>query len=290
MKKSFVYVNGSIVPRERAMVSAFDRGLLYGDGVFETMRAYGGEVFRLGDHLRRLRKSARELRLALPLPAGELAGAIRALIERNKLPDAYIRITLTRGPHSGSLALQTDLPATLIIDCRPVTPYPDAWYRRGIRLAISQSRRGTSQIAPRHKVLSYVENLLALDAARGRGADEALILTEQGHLCEGATSNIFIVCGKRILTPSDATNLLSGVTRGTVLRLCRRAGIEVAEGLFTPEDAFAADEVFITNSIMEIMPVAAIDNHAIRLCPGPTTLRLLERYRKEARPRAVKRL
>jgi len=277
----YVFLNGEIVGRDKAMVSAFDRGFLYGDGVFETMRSYEGVVFRLGDHLRRLSLSAEELRIDLPMPVEKIAGAARKLIELNRLNDAYVRISLTRGEHTGSIALVGARAATLLIDCRPLRPYPVEWYVNGIRLATSMSRRSRSALAPRHKSLSYIENILALNKAREEGAHEALILTEDGRICEGATSNIFWAAAGRICTAAPEANFLCGITRAVVVEICGRLGIEVDEGLFRPSELARADEVFITNSIMEIMPVAAVDARPIGNGPGKLTARLRQEYAAE---------
>lgn len=286
--EGYVYLNGELVPRAEAMVSAFDRGLLYGDGVFETMRAYegnsgGGVIFRLEDHLRRLAESAKALRIELPMPVKHLADAARKLLEANRLPNAYLRITLTRGPHQGTLALDTDQPATLLIDCRPLHTYPDEWYAGGIKLITSESRRSRSAMAPRHKCLSYIENLLILDKVRAAGAQEAVVLTDDGCVCEGATSNIFWATGDSAFTPSAEANLLCGITREVVIEICNRLGLPLEEGLFEAGALTGADEVFVTNSVMEIMPVAEIDGMRIPHCPGDLTCRLMHEYLAEVR-------
>ena len=280
-KTYLAYVNGSYVDRDHAVVSAFDRGLLYGDGIFETMRSYEGAIFRLHEHMERLSASAAELRLPLPVPAREIARIANDLITRNGLLNAYVRVTLTRGQHTGSLVLDTDQLATLVIDCRPVVPYPAEWYERGIALGIAKPRRGRSLIAPRHKSLSYMENLLILDDARGAGMQEALVLTDDGCVCECATANVFWSYERHICTPATDTNLLNGVTRATVIELCRRIGLDVTEAQFTIEQLYAADEAFITNSIMEVMPVREVGGRGMKQCPGEMTAELIKEYSRE---------
>ena len=285
---SYVFLNGRILPRAEAAVSAFDRGLLYGDGIFETMRAYETAdgrpgVFRLDDHLHRMRSSADELRIDLPLSSERIAEAVKELIELNRLANAYVRISLTRGCHTGSLALDTGRPPTLLIDCRPLHAYPEEWYADGIGLATAESRRSRSALAPRHKSLSYIENLLILDRARQRGSNEALILTEDGFVCEGATSNIFWVDSGVVRTPSEEANQLSGITRAVVIEICSRLGVRVEEGLFPPSRVAAAEEAFITNSIMEVMPVAEVDGKRLKSCPGELTTVLRQEYAGEVR-------
>jgi len=277
----FIYLNGRIVRRGEACVSAFDRGLLYGDGIFETMRAYEGVIFRLNDHLRRLNNSADELRIPMPIPPDEIANAAQDLVTRNSLQDAYVRITLTRGPHTGSLVLDTQQTATLLIDCRPLVPYPAKYYRQGISLALSICLRERSSSIARHKTLSYLENLIALDDARGLGALDAIILTDDGFVCECATANIFWVTGGGVRTPSAKLPLLNGITRRVVLESCRKLGLAASESEFRMEDVREADEVFVTNSIMEVMPVADVAMQKIRQCPGPVTERIRQAYADE---------
>ena len=286
--EGYVYLDGELLPRAQATVSAFDRGLLYGDGIFETMRAYegdngGGVIFRLEDHLRRLGESAKALRIELPAPVKDLADAARRLLEANRLPNAYLRVTLTRGPHQGALALDTGQPGTLLIDCRPLHAYPDEWYAGGIKLITSESTRSRSAMAPRHKCLSYIENLLILDKVRAAGAQEAVVLTDDGCVCEGATSNIFWATEDGAFTPSPEANLLCGITRAVVIEICNRLGLPLEEGLFEAGALTRADEVFVTNSIMEIMPVAEIDGVRIARCPGDLTCRLMHEYAAEVR-------
>jgi branched-chain amino acid aminotransferase len=286
--EGYVYLDGELVPRAEASVSAFDRGLLYGDGVFETMRAYeghngGGVIFRLEDHLRRLSESARALRIELPAPVEHIADTARIVLVANRLPNAYMRITLTRGPHEGALSLDSAQPSTLLIDCRPLHAYPDDWYAGGIKLITSESRRSRSAIAPRHKCLSYIENLLILDSVRAAGAQEAVVLTDDGYVCEGAMSNIFRAADGGVFTPSAEANLLCGITRAVVIEICNRLGLRLEEGLFEADALTGADEVFVTNSIMEIMPVAEIDGIRIATCPGDLTCRLMQEYAAEVR-------
>jgi len=280
---SYVFLNDQILPRDMAKVSAFDRGFLYGDGIFETMRSYRGVLFGLDDHLRRLYESAQQLRINITPPREDLAEAARELLRINRLHDAYVRISLTRGQHAGSLAVDTGQSPTLLIDCRPVRAYPEGWYTNGVRIITSVSRRSRSALAPRHKCLSYIENILILNQARAEDAQEALILTDDGYVCEGATSNIFWTAAGNIYTPSPETNLLCGITRAVVIEICTRLGLQINEGLFAPDELARADEVFITNSIMEIMPVAAIDGGTVRQCPGEMATMLREEYAAEVK-------
>jgi len=279
----FVYLNGRIVPRGEALVDAFDRGLLYGDGLFETMRAYEGVIFRLDYHVRRLQDSAAELRIPLFVPDYVIADAAQELVSRNNLQEAYVRITLTRGSHIGPLVPVTQQPSTLLIDCRPLAAYPAECYRPGIALASCGSFRHRSSRIARHKTLSYLENLLILDEAQAAGAREAIILTDDGRVCECATANIFWVTGGVVRTPSTALPLLGGITRSVVIDLCRKLSLAVSEGEYGLEDVCTADEVFVTNSIMEAMPVAEVAGHRIHQCPGSVTERIRQAYADEVR-------
>jgi len=281
--ESFIWLNGRIIPRGDARVSAFDRGLLYGDGLFETMRAYDGVIFRLSDHLRRLSSSTDELLIPMPIPPGEIANAAQDLVHRNGLQDAYVRITLTRGAHTGSLALDTQQAATLIIDCRPLTPSPAECYRQGISLAVSSCLRDRSSRIARHKTLSYLENLLVLDEARSADSRDAVILTDDGCICECATANIFLVAGGEVRTPPVRLPLLNGITRQVVLEVCRKLGLAASESEFRMEDVREADEVFITNSIVEMMPVRQVAAHPVMRCPGTVTERIRRAYADEVR-------
>ena len=279
----FVYVNGRILPRGEALVSAFDRGLLYGDGIFETMRAYQGVIFRLDYHVRRLRESAGELRIPLPVPDGELADAAQELVRRNGLQEAYVRITLTRGLHAGSLALDTQQPPTLLIDCRPITPPSPENNRQGISLGASRYLRHRSSRMARHKTLSYLDNLLILDEARAGGSRDAIILADNGLVCECATANIFLILDDEVRTPTAKLPLLNGITRQVVLELCRKLELKVLEDKFDLDDVIDADEVFITNSIIEVLPVGEVTARTIGCCPGPVTERIRQAYADEVR-------
>lgn len=275
----WVFVNGEMVERESARVSAFDRSFLYGDGLFETVRAYGGAPFLLGEHLDRMSGSAEALGIGMP-DRGGISAAIAQLIKRNGLADAYVRITLSRGTHTGALAPGEPLEPTLVIDVRPLHAYPAELYERGAALAVSSLRHDSASPLRRHKTTGYVLSILAKREAKERGADEALLLDGDGQVCEGATSNVFCVRGGTLLTPPLDLNILPGVTRATAIRLAGDHGMPIEDAGFTLDELCAADEVFLTNSLMEILPVRRVDESELRPAPGLATRSLAAGYRR----------
>lgn len=278
MSTDVVYLNGEFIPRAEARVSAFDRGFLYGDALFETIRAYAGKPFLLDEHLARMANSAQELGILAP-DRDELIRAIQTLIERNGLADAYIRITISRGIHAGTLAPDKPTVPTVLVEARQLHPYPLELYARGAKLTVSSFTHDSASRVRRHKTTSYITSVLARREAKERGADEALLLDSAGHVAEGATSNIFCVVRGNLVTPPLDMNILPGVTRAAVIRLSRDAGIDVNEVRFGIAELAGADEIFLTNSLMELMPVRAVDESPVRNCPGQVVRDLAERYR-----------
>ena len=270
-----VFLNGEVVDESSARVSIDDRGFLLGDGLFETMRAYGGTVFRLDAHLARLRESAAWLRIRFGDDDRGIRDAIAELIERNACPDAYVRLTLTRGPLTKGLRLDGPGEPTVLIRARALAPYPKAMYRKGARLVLSTVRQNSASPIPRHKTLNYLPYLLAKQEAIDAGAFGAVVLNERGQVTEESVSNLFIVKDGTLRTPPVHCGLLPGITRGVVLELAERNDIPSAETVLSPADLFAADECFLTNTLMEIMPVKTVDRQAIEgKAPGPVTERL----------------
>ncbi len=252
-----VYLNGEFVERDAATISAFDRGLLYGDGLFETVRAYGGVPFALNEHLDRMAGSAAFLGILFPGKA-VLVEAVGELIDRNGLADAYVRITLTRGEHTGTLVPDPSARPTLLVEARPLQPYPDALYRHGADVVISAHRHESSSPIRAHKTANYLPNILAKQEAAERGALEVVLLDPAGIVCECATSNLFCVIDGVLHTPPLDLNILPGITRRTVMGLARKAGVDVREERFTADILRSASEVFLTNSLMELLPVRSI--------------------------------
>jgi len=274
----FIAVNGTVAPLHAARVSPLDRGLLYGDGVFETLRTYGGQPAFLARHLRRMREAATFLRIPWEPDEAQMRALIDALLEANALRESTIRITLTRGPTPAGLKLDGAEEPTWIVRAGPLREYPQALRDGGMRLHVSKIRRNADSPLPSIKALNYLECLLAKDEALRRGADEALFLNTRGELAEGSVCNVFLVERGSVLTPSIDSGILAGITREVVLELCERESIPLVETRLGPTRLRGADEVFVTNSLMEIMPVAAVDDDSFS-APGPFTQRLGKLYR-----------
>jgi len=277
-----VSVNGHLQRAPKACVSIFDRGLLYGDGIFDTFRIYDSRPFRLDDHLRRLQRSARSIGLRLPHPAAWFRRQIMAVLKVNHLRDAIVRLTITRGVGPAGLEPPATVSPTVILFARPFTGYPTALTRRGLTVIIAGIRRAPSNATPPHaKSLNYLAGILAKQAASQRGAHDALLLSAEGHLCEGTTSNLFFVRGRTLYTPSPRTGLLEGITRQVILGLARRLRIPVRQGFFRPKELFSADELFLTNTSYEVMPVVRVGARRIGTGrPGPLTCRLHRAFQR----------
>lgn len=277
----YVYLNGDVVRKEEAVVSIRDRGFLYGDAVFETLRSYDGRPFMLKDHLERLMASVQTLRIRTEHTADQLKQAVMHLLEVNRLRDAYIRITLSRGEGGEGLTPLETSRSTLLIENRPFRPYPDELYRKGIQLIISDYRRSTTNPITYHKTANFLTAILARQEALKKGGHDAVFVNTEGNVCEGTVWNIFMVEDSRVVTPSVTANLLPGITRKVVLKICSENGINASEELFHTSRLLYADEVFITNSLMGIMPVATVDGHRIGTkVPGGITQRLMEAYKR----------
>lgn len=277
----FLWVNGQYADREEPALRADDRGLLYGDGFFDTLRVYGGVPFRLGQHLERLRRSCTHFGIQVALDEGHVCGVLGELLSRNGLTDAYFRTTVTRGVHTGEPGLPASEASTVVMEVRPLVTPPEELYRRGLRLRVSSVRLDPEHPLAGHKSLNYLSFLLARAEARREGADEALLLDVGGRVAEAATSNISCVRGGKLVTPTLSSGALPGITRQVVLELCQAAGIAQAERPLMLSELAKSDEVFLTNSLIEIMPVAALEQHHLAgPVPGPVTRRLQDLYRQ----------
>jgi branched-chain amino acid aminotransferase len=277
-----VYLDGRFVAREKALVSVFDHGFLYGDGIYETMRAYGGRLFLLKKHLARLKHSANAISLRLPLSLEKIGEALNESLIVNKLQDAYVRLHISRGP--GDIGLDPVLCAapTIVIVAKPFHDYPAAYYEQGIKVAIVKTRRNHPlALDPSIKGTNFLNNILAKIESLKAGAYEGIMLNWRGHVAEGTISNIFMIKRGILYTPNIETGILEGVTRDFVLRLAKRKRIPVRETAILPGSLFTADECFITNTTMEIMPVTTIDRKRVGGGrPGPITALLHQTYRK----------
>jgi len=277
--RSRVWLNGRLVPAFRARVSVFDRGFLFGDGVYETMRAYAGRPFRLAQHLDRLGASAWRLDLRLPGGRRGAARAVRSVLAANRLGDARVRVTVTRGAGPAELGKTAPARPTMLAVAVPYSPPSPREYREGVGVILARTRRNPREaLDPAIKSNNLINNMLAKMEAARAGARDAIFLNIAGHLAEGSTSNVFLVDGGVLMTPALSCGILPGVTRAAVIGLARRMGMVVREGRFTPHDLARADEVFLTASTVELLPVGRIGRRRLPAA-RPVTARLLAGYR-----------
>jgi branched-chain amino acid aminotransferase len=275
-----IYLDGAFVPKEEAKVSVFDHGLLYGDGVFEGIRAYNGRVFRLDEHLDRLYDSARTIALEVPLTKAEMAEAICEVLRRNGLRDAYIRPIVTRG--IGDLGLdprKCEKPTVVIIAVEWGAMYGDLYEKGLCAVTVSIRRTPAESLPPNVKSLNYLNNILAKLEANCKGGDEAIFFDTNGYLSEGSGDNIFVVKNGEIVTPPTLNNL-RGVTRLVVLECAAELGITVTERNMGYFDLYSADEVFVTGTAAEVGPIVTIDGRPIGSGrPGPITKQLMAAFK-----------
>jgi branched-chain amino acid aminotransferase group I len=277
-----VYLNGILIPRSQASISALDYGFLYGFGLFETMRAYGGRVFRLDKHLSRLACSAKIL--GLPIGVADLKEAVMATIQANQLSEARIRITISIGEGGMTPDPNTCQKSTVLVLAGHYQPYPEQVYQKGFRVIVSSIRRNSQSPLSRLKSANYLENILAREEARKAGVDEALCLNEKGLLAEASMSNIFLVTDGTLRTPGQGSGILPGITREVVLELASQLGINTLERDIRLEELFHAQEAFLTNSLIEVIPLTELDGKPIGSGrPGPVTRRLMVAYKEMVR-------
>jgi len=278
----YIYMNHGLVPKAEAVVSVFDHGFLYGDGIYETMRAYEGVLFMLDNHLSRLFRSASMIKLSIPKYRDQIKAALYDTLKANSLKNAFVRLTVSRG--RGPIGLDPDLcgEPTFIIIAEQMKDYPRSYYGYGIRTVIAETRRNSKEaINPQIKSLNFLNNILAKIEAKERDAYESLMLNTRGHLTEGTISNVFLYKDNVLCTPSLSCGILDGITRGIVLDLAVKEGLHVKEGEFSKEDLYRAREVFITNSTTEVMPVSTVDD--VHFPVGEVTKLLHRAYQEEVR-------
>ncbi len=280
-----IYLDGAIVDESDAKVSVFDHGLLYGDGIFEGIRFYNGRVFELDAHVRRLYESARCILLEIPLTPDEMVAALLETIRANGLSDGYVRLLVTRGV--GSLGLNPfQCPkASVIIIAANISLYQQEVYERGLKIVTCSTRRtAPAALSPQVKSLNYLNNVMAKVEAIHAGADEGLMLNEQGYVAECTGDNIFIVRDGILKTPPVSDGALDGITRDVILELAARAdelGIPIREAAMTRYDIFVADECFVTGTAAEAIPAVSLDQRPIADgTPGPVTKRVIARFRE----------
>jgi len=275
-KENLVYIDGRFLPRSEAKISVYDHGLLYGDGVFEGIRAYNGLVFKLDEHIERLYHSAKSIELDIPMSQKDMKKTILETIRRNGLRDAYVRVVVTRGV--GDLGLdprKCPTPSVIIIADRITL-----WKEKSLKAVTASTRRNAlTALNPMIKSLNYLNNILAKLEANRANVSEAIMLNQQGLVCEGTGDNIFIVKDKIIATPPPSASILVGVTRNAVIELAAKEGLRVEQRDITVHELYNADEAFFTGTAAEVMPLVEVDARKIGNGePGPITRKLMEKF------------
>lgn len=284
MNSRLVYIDGRFYGKDEARVSVFDHGFLYGDGVFEGIRAYGGRVWKLDEHLLRLYESAKTLMLGIPLSLDGMREAVLETLRRNNLRDAYIRLVVSRG--AGDLGLdprRCPKPSVIII-ADTISLFPEALYREGMKVVTVATRRNQNEaLSPRIKSLNYLNSILAKLEANHLGYSEVLLMNSEGFITEGTGDNIFIVRKGLLLTPPNTSGILEGITRGVMLDIAREMGLPAYETNFTRHDLYTAEECFLTGTAAEAIPVVEVDGRTIGTGrPGSVTSALIAAFRAKA--------
>ncbi len=276
-----IFMNGEMVSEEKAVVSVFDHGYLYGDGVFEGIRAYNGRIFKLEEHIRRLFESAHSIMLPVPFDHQQMVRAVVDTVNANNLRDAYIRVVVSRGPGDLGLDPRKCKNSQVVIIADKINLFPEELYEEGLSVVTVATRRNSADaLDPKIKSLNYLNNVLVKLEANRAGVLEAVMMTAQGYICEGSGDNIFIYRKGRLITPPPYLGILEGITRDVIIQLARQEEILVAEEPFTRHDLYVADECFLTGTAAEVIPVTEVDSRLIGSGkPGPVTRRLMEQFR-----------
>ena len=282
MAEQVIYLNGDYVSKENAKVSVFDHGFLYGDGIFEGIRIYNGNIFKCKEHLDRLYDSAKSIMLDIPLSYSEMEQALIETIRRNELRDGYIRLVVSRGPGNLGLDPKRCPKAWVIIIVEQLAIYPAEAYRDGlVSVSVLQRRNIPDALNPKIKSLNYLNNILVKIQANLAGVGEAIMLNAQGYVAEGSSDNIFVIKKGIVFTPPCYIGALEGITRGAIIELCGKLGYKLKEEPFTLHDVYIADEVFFTGTAAEVIAVREVDGRMIgEGKAGPITTHLLEEFRK----------
>lgn len=264
MRERTVFFNGLYMPQSTATVSVMDRGFCYGDGLFETMRSYGNKVFRLQEHMERLYQSLELIYLNVPITRNEMQFAVQETLKRNQCPDSMVRLTISRGEQTTGFHIDPEACPTLVITVRELEPLPEEWLEEGIKISLFPSTAfrvgGLTQQIKSCNFLSYI---LVRELAQQKNSMEGILLDDDGNVTEGTTSNIFIVKDGLLKTPQLNRYILPGITRQVVLELAENRGISISQQSLKSKDIYQADEVFITNSRVEILPVRCADDKVI---------------------------
>ncbi|MBB6282796.1 branched-chain-amino-acid transaminase [Geobacillus subterraneus] len=290
MGEQWIYLNGEFVTKENAKISVYDHGFLYGDGVFEGIRVYSGNVFRLEEHIDRLYNSAKSILLDIPYTKEEMIDRLLETVRRNGYQDAYIRLVVSRGV--GDLGLDPYKCKTpqIVIIVEPLALFPKHLYETGIEVVTVATRRNRSDVlSPKVKSLNYLNNVLVKIEAHLANVSEALILNDQGYVAEGSGDNVFIIKNGVVYTPPGYVGALEGITRQAIIEIAEDLGYTVKEEPFTRHDVYVADEVFLTGTAAEVISVIKVDGRTIGDgTPGPHTKRLLEEFRRRVVAEGVK--
>lgn len=275
-----VYIDGKYWEKEEAKISVFDHGFLYGDGVFEGIRAYKGQVFKLKEHINRLYESAQSITLDISISKEELIKLVINTLRINNLKDAYIRIVVSRGVGDLGLDPRKCKKSSLIIIADKIQLYPEEMYKKGLEIITVSTRRNIPDaLSPRIKSLNYLNNILAKIETNLAGVLEGIMLNSQGYVAEATGDNIFLVKNNILFTPSVGCGILKGITRDAVIEIAKNAGMKVEEVLLTTYDIYNAEECFLTGTAAEVIPVVKVDGRIIgNGVPGKITLKLLDAF------------
>lgn len=285
-----IYLNGNFVDKDKALISVFDHGLLYGDGVFEGIRSYNSLVFKLKEHIDRLYRSADAIELKIPMSKEDMVKAVVETLKANALRDAYVRLVVTRGPGDLGLDPRKCKVPTVFIIADKISLYPKEFYQNGLAIVTARTRRNlTTALNPRIKSLNYLNNILAKIDAIKAGTEEAIMLTYNDYVAECTGDNIFIMRAGTLMTPPSDVGALEGITRDAVISLAKEIGIKFEEKMIKIGDIYAADEVFLTGTAAEIIPVTMVDKRKINDGrPGEVTKSLMEKFKTITKADGVK--
>ncbi|MBG9800316.1 branched-chain-amino-acid transaminase [Brevibacillus laterosporus] len=290
MTQQLIYLNGKFVEKENAKISVYDHGFLYGDGIFEGIRVYNGNVFRLQEHIERLYESALSIMLVIPMKIEEMMDAVVETVRKNELRDAYIRLVISRGDGDLGLDPRSCKKANIVIIVEQLRLFPQELYETGLKIVTVPTRRNKPDaLNPKIKSLNYLNNVMVRMEASMAGVSEALMLNSEGYVTEGSGDNIFLVKKGVIYTPPTYLGALDGITRQVIMDIARELGYVIKEEPFTRHDVYIADEVFLTGTAAEVISVSEVDARIIRDGkPGPVTKQLLEEFRRYVQEDGVK--
>ncbi|PWW19688.1 branched chain amino acid aminotransferase [Cytobacillus oceanisediminis] len=290
MPEQWIFLNGEFVTKENAKISVYDHGFLYGDGVFEGIRVYSGNIFRMKEHMDRLYRSAKSIMLNIPYTQEEFTDLVVKTVERNQHESAYIRIVVSRGVGDLGLDPNNCRGANVVIIVEPLAIFPKHLYETGLEIVTVATRRNRPDVlSPKVKSLNYLNNILVKIEARLANVNEALMLNDQGYVAEGSADNVFIIKDGVFYTPPGYVGALEGITRNAVIDIAEELGYEVKEEPFTRHDVYTADEVFLTGTAAEVIAVVKVDGRPIgNGVPGSHTKHLLEKFRERVVAEGIK--